>query len=191
MCEQPAHPRGRARHCSGQLVLNRLVSNWRKLETMLTHFPKAVPEIPVSNVEKAAEYYVNALGFHFDWGDDQGGIGGISQGECRMFLTNAPFRQHYGSGGAVMVWLNLDASAKSTNCTIGGGRLGRRSLPSRRINRGTCASSGSPIWTAISCACSTTFPGNCGSKRRPSACYYLKLILSKRCKAIGRSGKNR
>ena len=28
---------------------------------MLTHFPKAVPEIPVSNVEKAAEYYVKAL----------------------------------------------------------------------------------------------------------------------------------
>jgi catechol 2,3-dioxygenase-like lactoylglutathione lyase family enzyme len=47
---------------------------------MLTHFPKAVPEIPVSNVEKAAEYYVNVLGFHFDWGNDQGGIGGISQG---------------------------------------------------------------------------------------------------------------
>jgi catechol 2,3-dioxygenase-like lactoylglutathione lyase family enzyme len=36
---------------------------------MLTHFPQAVPEIPVSNVEKAAEYYVNVLGFHFDWGD--------------------------------------------------------------------------------------------------------------------------
>jgi hypothetical protein len=47
------------------------------------HFPPAVPEIPVSNVEKAAEYYVNVLGFHFDWGNDQGGIGGISQGECR------------------------------------------------------------------------------------------------------------
>jgi hypothetical protein len=25
---------------------------------MLTHFPTAVPEIPVSNVEKAAQYYV-------------------------------------------------------------------------------------------------------------------------------------
>jgi len=62
-----------------------------------------------SNVEKAAEYYVNVLGFHFDWGNDQGGIGGISQGECRMFLTNAPFRQHYGSDGTVMVWLNLDS----------------------------------------------------------------------------------
>src|SRR5436190_3959709 len=74
---------------------------------MITLFPKAVPEIPVSNVEKAAEYYVNVLGFHFDWGNDQGGIGGISQGECRMFLTNAPFRQSYGTAGAVMVWLNL------------------------------------------------------------------------------------
>ena len=66
-------------------------------------FPKAIPEIPVSNVEKAAEYYVNVLGFQFDWGNDEGGIGGISQGECRMFLTNAPFRQHYGNGGTVMV----------------------------------------------------------------------------------------
>src|SRR5205085_7941469 len=82
-------------------------SNSRKLENMITLFPKAVPEIPVSNVEKAAEYYVNVLGFHFDWGNDQGGIGGISQGECRMFLTNAPFRQSYGTAGAVMVWLNL------------------------------------------------------------------------------------
>ena len=76
---------------------------------MMTHFPQAVPEIPVSNVDKAAEYYVNALGFHFDWGNDEGGIGGISQGECRMFLTNALFRQYYGNGGAVVVWLNLDS----------------------------------------------------------------------------------
>lgn len=76
---------------------------------MPTLFPKAVPEIPVSNVEKAADYYVNVLGFHFDWGNDQGGIGGISQGECRMFLTNAPFREPYGTTGAVMVWLNLDS----------------------------------------------------------------------------------
>jgi uncharacterized glyoxalase superfamily protein PhnB len=74
---------------------------------MLAHLPPAVPEIPVDNVEKAADYYVSVLGFHFDWGDDQGGIGGISLGDCRMFLTNAPFHQHYGTGGPVMVWLNL------------------------------------------------------------------------------------
>lgn len=76
---------------------------------MPTRFPQAVPEIPVSNVEQAAEYYVTALGFTFDWGDDQGGIGGISQGDCRIFLTNAAFRENEGNRGTVIVWLNLDS----------------------------------------------------------------------------------
>jgi predicted lactoylglutathione lyase len=76
---------------------------------MLTHFPQAVPEIPVSYVEKAAEYYVNALGFHFDWGNDEGGIGGISQGACRMFLTNAQYREKDGNAAPVIIWLNLDS----------------------------------------------------------------------------------
>src|SRR5689334_923796 len=76
---------------------------------MLKHFPQAVPEIPVSNVDKAADYYVNALGFHFDWGNDAGGIGGISQGDCRMFLTNAEFRAKDGPKSPVIVWLNLDS----------------------------------------------------------------------------------
>lgn len=76
---------------------------------MPTHFPKAVPEIPVSNVANAAEYYVHALGFHLDWHNNQDGIGGISQGDCRMFLTNAPFRQDYGNGAPVMIWLNLSS----------------------------------------------------------------------------------
>jgi uncharacterized glyoxalase superfamily protein PhnB len=49
------------------------------------------------------------LGFHFDWGDDQGGIGGISQGDCRMFLANARFREHFASSGPVVIWLNLDS----------------------------------------------------------------------------------
>ena len=76
---------------------------------MLTHFPQAVPEIPVNNVDKAAEYYVSVLGFSFDWGNDDGGIGGISQGDCRMFLTNAPFRAVHGPKGPVIVWLNLNS----------------------------------------------------------------------------------
>ena len=100
---------------------------------MLTHFPTAVPEIPVSNVEKAAEYYVNVLGFGFDWGNDAGGIGGISQGDCRMFLTNAPFRRNYATGGPVMVWLNLNSkeevdelycrwqTSRCKDCLIAGG----------------------------------------------------------------------
>lgn len=71
--------------------------------------PEAVPEIPVGNIEKAAGYYVNVLGFRFDWGDEEGGIGGISQGACRMFLTNPAFRAHYGTRGPVTVWLNLNS----------------------------------------------------------------------------------
>ena len=93
---------------SGSVFLR---ENWGNLENMLSHFPKAVPEIPVSNIDKAAEYYVNALGFQFDWGNDAGGIASISRGECRMFLTNARFRQHNGNEGPgrVVIWLNLES----------------------------------------------------------------------------------
>jgi predicted lactoylglutathione lyase len=76
---------------------------------MPTDFPQAVPEIPVSNVERAAAYYVNSLGFRFDWGDDEGGIGGISQGACRMFLTNAAFRAVHGLKSPVIIWLNVNS----------------------------------------------------------------------------------
>jgi hypothetical protein len=126
---------------------------------MLTHFPQAVPEIPVSNVDKAAEYYVNVLGFSFDWGNDDGGIGGISQGDCRMFLTNAPFRTVHGPKGPVIVWLNLNSKQESTNCSSAGKILERRLSRQWRTNRGICVSSGSRIWTAISCVCSTTLTG--------------------------------
>lgn len=72
-------------------------------------FPGAVPEIPVSDVDTAAAYYKNELGFDVDWGGQDGGIAGISRGNCRMFLTNPAFREHYGTAAPVMVWLNLDS----------------------------------------------------------------------------------
>jgi uncharacterized glyoxalase superfamily protein PhnB len=74
--------------------------------------PAAVPEIPAANVEKAADYYVNTLGFTFDWGDDQGGIGGISRDDCRLFITNPSFRAHYGNVGPILFWLNLNSKAE-------------------------------------------------------------------------------
>lgn len=87
------------------------LARWRGAPDIASHaaprLPGAVPEIPVSDVEKAAAYYVKVLGFDFDWGNNEGGIGGISQGACRLFLTNAPFHRSYGTGGPVMVWLNL------------------------------------------------------------------------------------
>ena len=76
---------------------------------MLTHFPQAVPEIPVNSIDKAAQYYVDVLGFTWDWGNNEGAIAGISQGECRMFLTNAAFRAVHGPKSAVIVWLNLNS----------------------------------------------------------------------------------
>ena len=76
------------------------------------HFPASVPEIPVSHIGKAIEYYVKALGFQFDWGNDDGGIAGISQGDARLFLTNADFRSYYGNGEKVMIWINLSSRAE-------------------------------------------------------------------------------
>ncbi|HMF64309.1 MAG TPA: VOC family protein, partial [Edaphobacter sp.] len=75
-------------------------------------FPAPVPEIPAANVDKAAAYYVNMLGFTFDWGDDQGGIAGISRGNCRLFITNRSFRESYGNIGPILFWLNLDSKAE-------------------------------------------------------------------------------
>ena len=51
--------------------------------------PAPVPEIPAINVHKSVAYYVNNLGFTFDWGDDKGGIAGISRGNCRLFITKS------------------------------------------------------------------------------------------------------
>ncbi|WP_216847093.1 hypothetical protein [Granulicella sp. L60] len=44
-------------------------------------FPAAVPEIPSTDVDRSAAYYVNTLGFTLDWGNDQDGIAGISRGQ--------------------------------------------------------------------------------------------------------------
>jgi uncharacterized glyoxalase superfamily protein PhnB len=73
-------------------------------------FPGAIPEIPVSEIDAALQYYKLRLGFQVDWGDSGGGgIAGISRGNCRMFLTDAAFREHYGNAGPVVIWLNLDS----------------------------------------------------------------------------------
>ena len=70
-------------------------------------FPGAVPEIPVSDFKKALAYYKSNLGFSIDWGSEGDGIAGISKGNCRMFLTDNAFREHYRNGAPVLVWLNL------------------------------------------------------------------------------------
>lgn len=76
---------------------------------MKHQFPAAVPEIPVTDMTQALDYYQRQLGFNVDWGGPDGGIAGISNGHCRMFLTDRGFRRHHGNGPPVMIWLNLDS----------------------------------------------------------------------------------
>ena len=76
---------------------------------MSYEFPAAVPEIPVSDMNAALGYYEQKLGFSIDWGGAEGGIAGISKGDCRMFLTAADFRQHHGNVSPVVTWLNLNS----------------------------------------------------------------------------------
>ena len=71
-------------------------------------FPAGVPEIPVSNLNKACAYYNKILGFTIDWGSDGGGIAGISRGHCRIFLTDTAFRARYRNAAPMVVWINLE-----------------------------------------------------------------------------------
>jgi len=72
-------------------------------------FPSAVPELPVRDLDAALQYYANCLGFTIDWGGGEGGIAGISRGDCRIFLTSAVFREHAGNTSPIVIWLNLDS----------------------------------------------------------------------------------
>ncbi len=76
---------------------------------MNEEFPGAVPEIPVRNVDEAAVYYEKCFGFTKDWGGEEGGIGQVSKGSCRIFLTNTSFREPYGNAAPVLIWLNLNS----------------------------------------------------------------------------------
>ena len=80
-----------------------------KAITMNAPFPAAVPEIPVTDMNKATAYYENKLGFSIDWGGEEGGIAGISKGDCRMFLTNTAFREHFRNAPPILIWLNASS----------------------------------------------------------------------------------
>ena len=76
---------------------------------MPSDFPAAVPEIPVSDLDKALLYYQDSLGFTHDWGGAELGLAGISKGSCRVFLASLEYRKPYGNVGPTLNWLNLDS----------------------------------------------------------------------------------
>ena len=76
---------------------------------MTLEFPGAVLEIPVRDINEAAAYYENSLGFTVDWGGEELGLAGISKGNCRMFLASADYRKRCGNVGPVLIWLNVES----------------------------------------------------------------------------------
>lgn len=76
---------------------------------MNSPLPGAVPEIPVSDISAAVEYYQRCLGFTLDWGGDEPGLAGISSGACRLFLANAEYRRGLANPGPVVIWINLES----------------------------------------------------------------------------------
>jgi uncharacterized glyoxalase superfamily protein PhnB len=75
-------------------------------------FPPAVPEIPVAELGPALAYYRDCLGFTVDWGGEELGLAGLSQGDCRLFVSSARYRAGQPDRGAVVVWLNLASRAE-------------------------------------------------------------------------------
>ena len=68
---------------------------------MKHEFPAAVPEIPVSDLNKALDYYEAKLRFNIDWGGADGGIAGISKGDCRTERQNCSRRRLRAGAGTV------------------------------------------------------------------------------------------
>ena len=61
----------------------------------------------MTNLAAALDYYKNRLGFRVDWGGSDGGISGISQRRCRLFLTDRACREHCDNLPPVVIWLNV------------------------------------------------------------------------------------
>ena len=79
---------------------------------MIPELPGAVPEIPVSNLIAAAEYYRDRLNFSIDWINPDIELAGISRDQCRLFLAGPAFRQGRGNPSPVLTWLNLQSVAE-------------------------------------------------------------------------------
>jgi hypothetical protein len=91
-------------------------------------FPGAVPEVQVSNLARAAVYYERCLGFNWDWG--VAGIGQVSRGRCRIFLTDGSFRGGPGTPAPLVIWFNLNSRTDVDNLHEAWRRNGARIVAS-------------------------------------------------------------
>ncbi len=61
---------------------------------------KPTPELPVTTVEEAQQYYHDHLGFDIAWLDPSGDIGAVSQGDTALFL-----RRHAEPIHPIAMWV--------------------------------------------------------------------------------------
>ena len=74
---------------------------------MTAKLPTPIPQIPVSDLERAIAFYQLRLGFTLDW-KHENLIAGVSRHEARLFLeqvTGEPLHP-------VRVWFNLDSASE-------------------------------------------------------------------------------
>jgi predicted lactoylglutathione lyase len=79
---------------------------------MIPELPSAVPELPVSDIVVAAEYYRERLGFTVDWLARDIALAGISRDQCRIFLAGPAFRDGRAEATPVVAWLNLNSKGE-------------------------------------------------------------------------------
>ena len=79
---------------------------------MIPELPGAVPEIPVSDVAAATQYYRDRLGFAIDWVAEDIDLAGVSRDHCRLFLAGPAFRGQRGGAAMVTIWLNLESDGE-------------------------------------------------------------------------------
>jgi len=75
-------------------------------------FPAPCPEIPVERLSEALAYYRDSLGFTVDWADEGLGLAGLSQGDCRVFMSTPAYREPLGVRGPIVLWLNVETRAE-------------------------------------------------------------------------------
>jgi hypothetical protein len=108
------------------------------LELVLTRYT-------IDSAECIAAYYESNLGFSIDWGGEDGGIAGISRGQCRMFLTNRAFREQYANTAPVLIWLNLGSKEEVNELYDLWCKSHAKMVSAPESNRGACMSSRSCV----------------------------------------------
>jgi predicted lactoylglutathione lyase len=72
--------------------------------------PPPVPELPVSDIQAAADWYANRMAFSIDWVYEDW-LAGVSKDAARIFLRRRTSEQAQARH-TVTIWLNMESPAE-------------------------------------------------------------------------------